>query len=160
MEEYKIYCLFNKKTRLFICFTPDLDSFPESIRSNFLIKEYNIKDLGFDGDEINLSRFRWEGTYDEGSLIDMVTQNKTVVTEQETNTKFNSIFFERYGMVGIIKEIIRNMDFTTEEGKQMKEFFNKVEDRKQKAIEFYKSSPNHIWETTEGNRQREKDIFK
>lgn len=157
--EYKIYALFNNKTRQLTCFATDVDQFPESLRKNLLIKEFKLKDLGFSGDEINLARFKWEGDYDTGRLIDIVTEKKAVVSETEVNAKFFDMFWSRYNIYDVIQELILNQDMKTESGKSMKTFLEKVLQKKKTDVEFYKSSPLHIWESEETIKNRGKNAF-
>lgn len=143
-----------------IGFMTDLSQIPESLRKNLLIKEYLLTDLGINSDEINISRFKWEGDYDSGRLVDIVKENRTIVTEQEINTKFDSMFYEKYPPLDIIKEILLSVQLNTPKGRDIQIFLEKVLTKKLAAIEFYKASPNHIWETKEKAREREKNAFK
>jgi len=160
MEEYKIYALFNNKTRQLTCFTTDISQFPESIRKTLLIREFKLKDLGFDDNEIVLSRFKWIGDYDTGRLADIINENKSVVTEKEIDQKFHTMFWARYNSTEVLYEILLNSDMKTDKGREMKGFLEKVLTKKKTDIDFYKNSPLHIWETNEDIRVREKNAFK
>jgi hypothetical protein len=161
MTEHKLYAIFNSKTRKFTTFTFDISVFPPAILNNMLIKEFLFSDLGLTDNRINLSRFKWEGDYDNGRLVDVISEKKSIVTQKEVDTKYSSIFFSKYNndLSEIIYEIILNLDMKTDRGKEMQEFLNTLLEKKRKDIEFYKNSDLHIYETDEEAVQRQKDAF-
>ena len=130
-EDYKLYAFFNKKTRAFICFTFDITMFPENVKENLLIKEFSFKELGIPDEEINITRYRWIGDYDNGRLADIVLEKKAVVA-----------------------------DMKTEKGKYMQSYLQKILKKKESDIEFFKNSDLHIWETDEDLKKHTKDAFK
>jgi len=159
-EEFKLYSLFNTRTRQFVCFTFDIDSFPEAIRSNMLIKEHSFKELGINDEEINIQRFRWIGDYDSGRLADIVLEKKAIVTEAEIDEKYDSIFLSRYDLKTMLYELILNADMKTESGKKMQAHLTKTLKKKNDDIEFFKNSDLHIWETNADVEKRKRDAFK
>lgn len=160
-EQPTLYALFNSTSRKLTTFTFDISVFPENILKNLLIKSYSFLDLGITDGKINLNRFRWEGDYDSGKLVDIVTEKKAVVTEKEVDTKYSSIFFGKYNydLDFILFEIILNTDMKTENGKAMKTFLETLLDKKQKDIDFYKNSDLHIFETRAEGKSRQQQAF-
>jgi uncharacterized LabA/DUF88 family protein len=159
-EDYKIYILFNKVSKQMTAFMTDVSQIPEQIRKSLLIKEFKLKDLGFDDDEINLTRFKWEGDYDTGRLIDIVKEKKAIVTEKETNERFHDMFWKRYNIYEVLQELIINTPMITEKGQNMQDFLKKVLQKKEADVKFYQNSPLHIWESEEETVKRQKDAFK
>lgn len=159
-DDYKIYALFNNKTRKFTCYTTDISQFPLTIKNLLLIREFKLKDLGFPGSEIVLSRFKWVGDYDTGRLVDIINENKSVVTEKEIDNKFHTMFWARYNSTEVLYELLLNIDMKTDKGREMQGFLEKVLTKKKTDIDFYKSSPLHIWESNEEVKEREKNAFK
>lgn len=157
---HKIYALFNKKTRQLTCFTFDLSSFPHILLDSMLIREYTFSELGINDNEINLTRFKWIGDYDTGRLVDIVTEKKAVVTEREIDEKYSTMFWSKYSLQEVVFELLLNSTMSSETGKAMQAFLEKVQNKKHKDKEFFKSSPIHIWETDETIKQRQKDAFK
>lgn len=158
-EEFKLYSLFNTQTRQFVCFTFDIDSFPEAIRKTMLIKEHSFKELGINDEEINIQRFRWIGDYDSGRLADIVLEKKAIVTEAEIDEKYDSIFLSKYDLKTMLYELILNSDMKTEEGKKMQSFLNKILKKKTDDIQYFKNSDLHIWETRKESIDRAKNAF-
>lgn len=159
-DDYKIYILFNKVSRQMTAFMTDLSQIPEKIRNNLLVREFKLKDLGFEDDEINLTRFKWEGDYETGRLIDIVKEKKAIVTEKETNERFHDMFWGRYSIYEVLQELITNTSMFTENGRNMQDFLKKVLKKKEDDVKFYQSSPLHIWESEEATVKRQKDAFK
>lgn len=161
-EQHTLYALFNSTTRKLTTFTFDISVFPESILKNILVKSFLFSELGITDGKINLNRFRWEGDYDSGKLVDVVTEKKAIVTEKEVDVKYSSIFFGKYNydLDSILFEIILNTEMKTEKGKAMKTFLETLLSKKQKDIDFYKSSDLHIFETREEMKTRQDDAFK
>lgn len=160
MSDFKLYSLFNTRTRQFVCFTFDIETFPEAVRNTLLIKEHSFKELGLNDEEINITRFRWIGDYDSGKLVDIVLEKKAIVTEAEINEKYDSMFFEKFELKNIVYELVLNADMKTEEGKKMQTYLSKLLKKKNDDIEFFKNSDLHIWETDEDAHKRTKDAFK
>jgi hypothetical protein len=159
-DDYKIYILFNKVSRQMTAFMTDLSQIPEQLRKNLLIREFKLKDLGFDDDEINLTRFKWEGDYDTGRLIDIVKEKKAIVTEKETNERFHDMFWSRYNIYEVLQELIINTNMASNKGTQMQNFLKKILQKKEDDVKYYQSSPLHIWESEEETVRRQKDAFK
>lgn len=160
MSEYKLYVLFNAKTRQLTSFTFDIDVFPEQIRKNFLIREYSFKELGIEDEQINLSRFKWIGDFDTGRLVDIVLEKKAIVTEKELDEKYDSLFFAKYSAQEALFTLIMGAEMKTEEGQAMQRFLTKLMARKAADVEYFKNSPIHIWETREDEIARVHDAFK
>lgn len=158
--DYSLYILFNSKTRQLTSFTFDISNFPKSILDNMLIKEYKFSSLGLNDENINLNRFKWIGDYDSGKLVDIVLEQKSIVTETELNEKYRSIFNAKYSTETILYELILNADMKTESGKSMQTFLNKVLKRKSDDKEYFKNSNLHIWETESDRSKRQQDAFK
>lgn len=160
--EHTLYALFNSTTKKLTTFTFDISVFPESILKNILVKSFQFSELGINDGKINLNRFRWEGDYDSGKLVDIVSDKKAVVTEKEVDVKYSSIFFGKYNydLDLILFEILLNTDMKTEKGKAMKSFLETLLEKKRKDIEFYKNSDLHIFETREEMKSRQQEAFK
>ena len=159
-EEFTLYSLFNNQTRKFVCFTFDINSFPETVRKNMLIKEHSFKELGINDEEINISRFRWIGDYDSGKLSDIVLEKKAVVTESEIDEKYDAMFFNKFDLKTVFYELVLNADMKSEKGKQIQNYLSKILKKKSEDIEFFKNSDLHIWETNEDAEKRTRDAFK
>jgi hypothetical protein len=159
-NDYTLYALFNKKTKAFICFTFDITLFPETVKANFLMKEFAFKDLDIPDEEINMARYRWIGDYDNGRLADIMLEKKSVVTEREINEKYDAMLFDKFNIKDILYELIINSDMKTVKGKQIQERLQKILKKKESDIEFFKNSDLHIWETNEDLKKHSKDAFK
>jgi hypothetical protein len=135
--------------------------FPETLLQKMLIKKYSFSELGLTDNKINLNRFKWEGDYDSGRLIDIVTEKKSIVSEREVDVKYSSIFFGKYNndLNTILYEIILNLDMKTENGKEMQNFLKTLLEKKKQDIEYYKSSNLHIFESNEDVIKRQRDAF-
>jgi len=159
-NDYKLYAFFNKNTKAFICFTFDVTMFPETVKANFLMKEFSFKDLDIPDEEINMARYRWIGDYDNGRLADIILEKKAVVTEREINEKYDAMLFDKFNIKDILYELIINSDMKTIKGKQIQERLQKILKKKENDIEFFKNSELHIWETDEDLKKHSKDAFK
>ena len=159
-NDYTLYAFFNKKTKAFICFTFDITMFPETVKANFLMKEFSFKDLDIPNEEINMARYRWIGDYDNGRLADIILEKKSVVTEREINEKYDAMLFDKFDIKDILYELIINSDMKTVKGIQIQERLQKILKKKESDIEFFKNSDLHIWETNEDLKQHSKDAFK
>lgn len=159
-DDYKLYAFFNKKTRAFICFTFDITMFPDNVKENFLIKEFSFKDLGILDEEINITRYRWIGDYDNGRLADIVLEKKAVVSEREINEKYDAMLFDKFDIKDILYELILNADMKTSKGKQLQERLQKILKKKESDIEFFKNSEIHIWETQSDVETQLQNAFK
>jgi hypothetical protein len=159
-EEFKLYVLFNSKTKKITSFTFDISVFPKAILDNLLYKEYSFKKLGITDENINLNRFKWIGDYETGRLVDIVSEKKAIVTENELEEKYESLFNHKYNTKDIIYELILNCDMKTENGINMQNFLKKLLDRKKNDIEYFKNSDIHIWETREETQNQLYDAFK
>lgn len=139
--------IFNKKTKRLVSFISDddLQRFP---LENFLLKTFEVSDL-------NLERWRIEGDYDNCRLIDMFLEKKSVVEEEAINQKYKELFFRKYNLQDILFALIdqdQSLDI-------LREFKRKLDDKKQKEIDKYKSEPYYIFESTEEQIEREAEIF-
>jgi len=159
-DDYTLYAFFNKKTKAFICFTFDVTMFPETVKANFLMKEFSFKELGISDEEINMARYRWIGDYDNGHLADIILEKKSVVTEREITEKYDAMLFDKFNIKDILYELILNSEMKTEKGKQIQERLQKILKKKENDIEFFKNSELHIWETDEDLKKHSKDAFK
>lgn len=159
-DDYKLYAFFNKKSRAFICFTFDITMFPDNVKENFLIKEFSFKDLGILDEEINITRYRWIGDYDNGRLADIVLEKKAVVSEREINEKYDAMLFDKFDIKDILYELILNADMKTSKGKQLQERLQKILKKKESDIEFFKNSEIHIWETQSDVETQLQNAFK
>ena len=159
-DDYTLYAFFNKKTKAFICFTFDVTMFPETVKANFLMKEFTFKDLDIPDEEINMARYRWIGDYDNGRLADIILEKKSVVTEREITEKYDAMLFDKFDIKDILYELFINSDMKTTKGKQIQERLQKILKKKENDIEFFKNSELHIWETDEDLKKHSKDAFK
>lgn len=164
----KIYIAFNKETRKVTCLAGDMETF--KFMKDPLIKEIEIEDNVF-----NIARFRWEGDYDTGQLIDLFKEKRAIVTEKEVDEKYYGLFFRKYTIEEILFNLIKYSDFrktleVVDDGREcytrnneagyMQRFLDVLMKKKEKEIEMYKSSPNHIYETRNDQAERIKDSFK
>lgn len=123
---------------------------------NFLVKEIALDSLGIKDGVFNLARYRWEGDFETGSLVDLFTENKSVVVVEDVEEKYKQLFFRKYPLDQCIFEILKYMkskemgitDFP------MLKFYEALQTKKQKEIEFYSGSKNHIVETAEDIENR------
>ena len=131
-EQHTLYALFNSTTRKLTTFTFDISVFPESILKNILVKSFLFSELGIADGKINLNRFKWQGDYDSGKLVDVVTEKKAIVTEKEVDVKYSSIFFGKYNydLDSILFEIILNTEMKTEKGPLSKTRLSEILDNK------------------------------
>jgi hypothetical protein len=159
-HSFKLYVLFNKSTRKPSTYTFDVSGFPDAILNTMLIKEYSFESLGLTDNNINLNRFRWEGDYDEGRLVDLVSEKKAVVTEEEIRSKYNGLFFSKFKIEDVLYQLLLNVNMTTEYGKEMQEFVVKLIKRRTSDMEYFSKSDLHIWEAEDDVKIRQKDAFK
>lgn len=158
-DDFKLYAFFNKQSKAFVCFTFDISMFPDAVKNNLLIKEFSFKELGIPDEEINITRYRWIGDYDNGRLSDIVLEKKAVVTEREINEKYDSMFFNKFDLKTVFYELVLNADMKTEKGKSIQTYLSKILKKKESDIEFFKNSDLHIWETDEDLKKHSKDAF-
>jgi len=144
----KIYLLFNKNNQTLVSATDSIANFP---RNTFLVKEIDTDTLEPGMKSFNLARYRWEGDYETGKLVDLFAEKKSVVLEQEIDEKYYSLFFRKYNLEHIIFRLIQECFSTYHEEKV---FLLKLLEKKQKEIEFYKGSENHIYETIQEQEER------
>lgn len=159
-QSFKLYVLFNKSNRKPSTYTFDVSGFPDAILNTMLIKEYSFESLGLTDNNINLNRFRWEGDYDEGRLVDLVSEKKAVVTEEEIRGKYNGLFFSKFKIEDVLYQLLLNANMTTEYGKEMQEFVVKLIKRRTSDMEYFSKSDLHIWEAEDDAKIRQKDAFK
>lgn len=157
-----VYFIFNRDTKALVTVSADAEIFTNG---NFLIKKIKLSDHDLDGGEFNLARFRWEGDYDTGKLIDLFKEKKAVVTEEEIDRKYYSIFFRKYSVEDTLFNIIIRTDSAgganaSQNFHDMRIFLINILDKKQKEIEFYKNSPNHIYESRDEQRKKIEQGFK
>jgi len=155
-----IYALFNKSSRAFSAWITDISGIPENVRANMLLKEVILEEHGIIDGMFNPDRFQWHGDYDTGKFVDLLGENKAIVTEEEVNNKYDSIFFRKYDVKNILYQLIENATMQTQEGKDMQTFLSKMLTRKNNDIEYYKTSGLHIYEIIEDQKKREHDAFK
>ncbi len=148
----KIYILFNKKTQKLISYTTDISLIPKDI---FLIKEILLSDYDIKDNEFNLARYRWEGDFDSGKIVDFVSERKAIVSEEDVDRKYYELFFRKYSLETVLLELVRSMDSSH----PMSGFLRALDAKKRKEIEFFQSSPNHIYETRANIQQRLKEAF-
>lgn len=150
----KIYLYFNTITRKLVFITDD----PDPIKSaGFSL----VKEIEIEGDEFNLARFRWDGTYDDGRLVDLFTEKTAIVTEDEIDKKYYGLFFRKYSLDQVLFNLINCVQFLPEtDGYEMQKFLAALLSKKNLEIEKYKTSPNHIYETRDDEKKRIADSFK
>ena len=141
-----MYILFNKTTRLPVAFTDDISIFPQ----DSLVREIDV------GESFNLARYRWEGTYEDGRLMDLFEENMTIVTEEEVENRFFKTLFSKYSGTDIICAILDDRGNFDE----IKKYFNELKKEKLAEIEMYQNSSEYIYETREQQRSRAKQSFK
>jgi hypothetical protein len=143
-----MYAIFNKTTFLPIGFTDDISQFP---------KDALTRELDLGNEDFNLARYRWEGDYQTGRLVDLFQEKKSIVTEKEMDDKFNAVVFRKYTMEDILFALLDDDDTQL---KEMRVFFNRLKKKKLADIAMYKSSEYHIYETLDTQRKREEESFK
>ena len=159
MSKTVIYALFNPKNREFTAWMNDLSLMPATVLETLLFKEINLEDYGVTDAMFNPERYRWIGNYDTGKFTDLLADNKAVVTETEVNEKYDTIFFRKYPIKDILYILIDQVQMVNKEGLEMQNFLRKMLTRKEKDIEYYKTSGVHIYETEEDQKNREKKAF-
>ena len=163
MKKNTIYIIFNKNTRMPVCIT---DFIRGLVTDDSLYKEIEIE-----GEDVNLARYRWEGDFDTGKLLDLFVEKKAVVTEELIDKKYYEMFFRKYPLEKVIFKLIHSIDFKMyamgedgsmhhNEGYKMQVFLDKLLKKKAEEIESYKKSTDHIFETTEMQNQRIEEAFK
>lgn len=144
----KIYLLFNKNNHSLVSATDNITNFP---RNTFLVKEIDTDTLEPGMKTFNLARYRWEGDYETGKLVDLFAEKKSVVLEQEIDEKYYNLFFRKYNLEHVLFRLIQ--DCLSPEFEERR-FLMKLLEKKQKEIEFYKGSENHIYETVQEQEER------
>lgn len=147
-----VYILFNKNSKKLISYTDDISQLP---KDNFLIKEIDTESLGITNGEFNLARYKWEGDYDNGKLIDMVAERLAIVSEEDIERKYYELFFRKFSLEQVLLELVRAMP----QAHPMKNFLRALDTKKTKEIAFYTDSPNHIYETKASAQERIKEAF-
>lgn len=115
-----------------------------------------VKEIEIDDDQMNLARFRYEGDYDDGKLIDLFAEKKSIVTEEEIDQKYDNLLYRKYSQSDIVLSMHSN-DVLAE---QIKEWMNKLWQKKQKEIDMYKNSNMYIYESRELQKKRQEEILK
>jgi hypothetical protein len=159
MNKNILYIYFNKISKL-----PAFFSLEKIKTDNLLVREIDVEaDLGITEGVINLARYKWEGDYDSGTLVDLFEQKKAIVTEKEIDEKYNAIFYRKYPFDAVISNLISALYTPKTDAPdilEMAKFHEALLNKKKKEIEFYKSSVNHIFETREYQEEREKNTFR
>jgi hypothetical protein len=153
----KIYIYFNNITKL-PAFLSEI-----KINSPLAFKEICLEDLEITDGEFNLARYKWEGDFDSGKLVDLFKEKRTLVTEEEIDGKYYAMFFRKYSLEKTLFNIIQTLYKPASEfpeGTSMYKFLEKLLDKKDKEIEFYKTSENHRFETHEEQQKHLLDSFK
>ena len=115
-----------------------------------------VKEIEIDDDQMNLARFRYEGDYDDSKLIDLFAEKKSIVTEEEIDQKYDNLLYRKYSQSDIVLSMHSN-DVLAE---QIKEWMNKLWQKKQKEIDMYKNSNMYIYESRELQKKRQEEILK
>lgn len=144
-----IYLLFNKQG-IFQMFMEDISGIPADM---FLIKEMSFEE------PFNLARYRWEGDYTTGRMVDLFEEKKAIVTQEEIDNKYYGIFFRKYDLPKAIFNIMEHFAYNTNESLGMMEFYKKLNDKKKEEIEFYKNSPNHIFQSNDDQEENFNKTF-
>lgn len=159
MEKTVIYALFNNANREFTAWMTDISALPETIRNNMLIHEINLDEYGVTDAMFNAERYKWQGDYDTGRFVDLLADNKAIVTEEEVEEKYDGLFFRKYPTKEILYQLILNADMKTPAGQDMQNFLQKLLTRKLNDIAYYKTSGLHIYETKEDQKKRQQKAF-
>ncbi len=159
MEKTVIYALFNNANREFTAWMTDISALPETIRNNMLIQEINLDEYGVTDAMFNPERYKWQGNYDTGRFVDLLADNKAIVTEEEVEEKYDGLFFRKYSIKDILYQLLVNADMQTPTGLEMQQFFYKLLTRKENDVNYYKTSGVHIYETKEEQLNRQKNAF-
>ena len=158
MNTQFVYLYFNDETRL-----PAFFSGKKIEASTSIYKEIDLeKDLGITDGNFNLARYRWDGDFDTGNLVDLFEQKRAIVTEEEINKKYNGLFFRKYSIENVLFSLIKEVGVNSRdtELEKMYKFLIMSDRRKANEIFFYKDSPNHIYESDEFRSIREASSFK
>lgn len=159
MEKTVIYALFNNANREFTAWMTDISALPETIRNNMLLQEINLEDYGVTDAMFNPERYKWQGNYDTGKFVDLLADNKAVVTEEEVHEKYDGLFFRKYTVKDVLYTLIDNTLMHTKDGLDMQTFLRKLLTRKENDINYYKTSGVHIYETVEEQLKRQRKAF-
>jgi hypothetical protein len=147
-----IYIYFNNQTRK----PAFLSAEPINGSALSLVREIEIE-----GTEFNLARYRWEGDYDTGRLVDLFLEKKSIVTEDEIDKKYYGMFFRKYPLEEVLFNIIQHVEFRElTPGWEMQVFLQRLLSKKDSEIKTYQNSPNHVYETKEDMKKREAESFK
>ena len=133
-----IFLIFNKTTGKLVTMANSPDTFQNL--ANLLIKEVNIADLGLENGEFNLARFRWDGDYETGTLVDLFKEKKAVVDQDDIDRKYYELFFRKFPIEEVIFRLVKNLG----DGDPMRGFLMKLLIKKADELQFYRNSPNHI----------------
>lgn len=115
-----------------------------------------VKEIEIDDDQMNLARFRYEGDYDDGKLIDLFAEKKSIVTEEEIDQKYDNLLYRKYSQ----SDIVLSMHSQEDKALEIKEFMMKLWRKKQKEIDMYKNSDMYIYESRELQKKRQEEILK
>lgn len=149
----KICCLFNKEGK-FISFTDQLMLPNEKLK----LKIIDLTELGIEDNIFNVARFRWEGDYDNGKLIDLFAEKKVVVLERDIDAKYYGLFYRKYTLDAVIEEILLQMSKLGVKS-DIVDFFSKLIEKREKEKEFFRNSEHHIFESDEDINKRTRLIF-
>ena len=153
-----VFLLFNKTTKHFISYCESLENIPTD---NFLVKEIPLESLGIKDGVFNLARYRWEGDYDTGELIDLFAKNKSVVMVEDVEKKYTQLFFRKYPLEQCLFEMMNILsDRSYVDEYPMLKFFKALRNKKSKELEFFKESDNHILESAEDVKKHIDEAFK
>jgi hypothetical protein len=126
----------------------DLQRFPTE---HFWIKTFEVDDQ-----TINLARWRYDGDYESGQLIDLISTKKAVVSEEAVDQKYREIFFRKYDLETLLFSLLDDDQALQE----IRDFRSKLLTKKQKEIDMYRTSDYYIYETVEDQKNRENQTFK
>lgn len=154
-----IYAMFNKKNREFTAWITDITGFPDAVRTNMLLREVILEDYGITDAMFNPERYQWHGDYDTGRFVDLLAENKAIVTETEVNEKYDGLFFKKYEIKDVLYHLIQNTTMTTPAGIEMQSYLNTLLTRKKNDVDYYLTSGIHIYQTEEEEKKRQQLAF-
>ena len=163
-----IYVIFNKKTRLPVFLTDDLVVVQTMESVGNPIKCIDTTTLGLKDEVFNVSRWKWEGDFETGQMVDAFRKNEFHVTEEEIDGKYRELLLRKYPIDKMLTLIIQAfppksyspLSSAEEEFLALKIFVDSLELKKRKEIEFYQDSPVHKFETWDDIKKREEEVYK
>lgn len=153
----KLYALFNPINKSFVGWSLS----PQIVNSNLLIKEIRSEQ------PINMQSVTWIGDYDTGRMVDLVVEQKSIVTESSLTEQKYSVLFRSYPPIAILESVVQQIAALahihqvplTPDMAKITELLNKLNAKFVKDVAFYSTSPDHIFVTSDQERSQAANAF-